>query len=83
MKDQITRCALYTRVSTRQQLENDYNSLDAQKDRLLAYVDNREKFVTYKIYEDRGFSAKDFDRPALQEMLRDIRESKIDSRAFI
>ena len=76
-KDKI-KCALYTRVSTRQQVEKDYNSLETQEERLESYVKSQENFSIYKVYKEAGYSAKNLDRPALQAMLRDIKENKID-----
>jgi site-specific DNA recombinase len=63
------RCAIYTRVSTDAGLDQDFNSLDAQYDAAQAYVRTR--------YDDGGFSGGSTDRPALQQLLADIKAHKI------
>jgi site-specific DNA recombinase len=81
-KDKKTiRCAIYTRVSTDQGLEQDFNSLDAQYDASRAYIRSqthaRWTLIRTK-YEDGGFSGGNTDRPALQRLLADVRAGKID-----
>src|ERR1700704_926338 len=75
------RCAIYTRVSTDQGLEQDFNSLDAQYDASQAYIRSQQHagwtMVRAK-YDDGGFSGGNTDRPALQRLLEDIRAGKID-----
>jgi site-specific DNA recombinase len=75
------RCAIYTRVSTDQGLEQDFNSLDAQYDASRAYIRSQTHagwtLVRTK-YEDGGFSGGNTDRPALQRLLADVRAGKID-----
>src|ERR1700740_1518204 len=74
-------CAIYTRVSTEHGLEQEFNSLHAQREASEAYVKSqahegwkplREKF------DDGGFSGGSMERPALQKLLTDIKERKID-----
>ena len=74
----LSRCALYVRVSTKQQVDKDYNSIESQKDQLLEYVNRRENYHVYKIYEDPAYSAKDSERPALQQMFDDVKKGKLD-----
>jgi len=73
------RCAIYTRVSTDNQVEKDYNSLETQKESLMAYIQAHkyEGWELYDIYEDAGYSAADLNRPELQRLLNDIRRKKI------
>src|SRR6195256_845282 len=75
------RCAIYTRVSTDQGLEQDFNSLDAQYDASQAYIRSQQHagwtMVRFK-YDDGGFSGGNTDRPALQRLLEDVRAGKID-----
>jgi site-specific DNA recombinase len=75
------RCAIYTRVSTDQGLEQDFNSLDAQDDASQAYVRSQAhagwSLIRSK-YDDGGFSGGNTDRPALQRLLDDVRAGKID-----
>ena len=77
MKPNPTVCGLYTRVSSRNQAEADYSSLETQRERLEAYCKSQDDYTIYRVYEDGGYSADSLDRPALKEMLRDIREGQI------
>ena len=79
-KPTIRRCAVYVRKSTEQGLEQAYNSLDAQRDSALAYIKSQESngWTFVKEYRDGGFSGGNTNRPALQEMLRDIQNRRID-----
>src|SRR5678809_854223 len=75
------RCAIYTRVSTDQGLEQDFNSLDAQYDASQSYIRSQAHAGWTLIrakYEDGGFSGGNTDRPALQRLLADVRAGKID-----
>ena len=70
------KSAIYTRVSTSGQALNG-ESLDMQKERLIDYVKSH-KWELYKTYEDGGFSGKDINRPAFQEMMKDAEAKKFD-----
>ena len=75
------RCAIYTRVSTDQGLEQDFNSLDAQYDASQAYIRSQAHAgwtMVRSKYDDGGFSGGNTDRPALQRLLDDVRAGKID-----
>lgn len=75
------RCAIYTRVSTDAGLEQDFNSLEAQRDGAEAYVRSQAHASWTLIrgqYNDGGFSGGSTDRPALQRLLADIRAKKVD-----
>ena len=75
------RCAIYTRVSTDQGLEQDFNSLDAQYDAAQAYIRSQAHAGWTLLrgkYDDGGFSGGNTDRPALQRLLVDVRAGKID-----
>ena len=73
------RCAIYTRVSTDQGLEQDFNSLDAQYDASQAYIRSQAGWTLLRAkYDDGGFSGGNTDRPALQRLLEDVRGGKID-----
>ena len=78
IKEKLVRCALYSRVSSRNQLDGEYNSLETQRERLEAYVKSQPYHVVHDAYEDGGYSAKDLQRPKLQAMLSDIRAGLID-----
>src|SRR3979411_1762554 len=75
------RCAIYTRVSTDQGLEQDFNSLDAQYDASQAYIRSQAHAgwtLLRAKYDDGGFSGGNTDRPALQRLLVDVRAGEID-----
>ena len=75
------RCAIYTRVSTGQGLDQDFNSLDAQYDASQAYIRSQAHAGWTLIrskYDDGGFSGGNTDRPALQRLLNDVQAGKID-----
>src|SRR5205807_2701699 len=68
------RCAIYTRVSTDQGLEQDFNSLDAQHDAAEAYIRSQAHAGWTLIrarYDDGGYSGGSTERPALQQLLSD------------
>ncbi len=75
------RCAIYTRKSTEVGLEQDFNSLDAQREACLAYIQS-QRHEGWKClptrYDDGGFTGGNMDRPALQRLLADIEAGKID-----
>src|ERR1700710_1965115 len=75
------RCAIYTRVSTDQGLDQEFNSLDAQYDAASAYVKSQAHAGWTLIrsrYDDGGYSGGSTDRPDLQRLLDDIRSRRID-----
>jgi site-specific DNA recombinase len=75
------RCAIYTRVSTEQGLDQDFNSLDAQYEAASAYIKSQAHAGWTQIrsrYDDGGYSGGSTDRPDLQKLLEDIRARKID-----
>src|SRR3954451_15314446 len=75
------RCAIYTRVSTDQGLDQEFNSLDAQYEASSAYIKSQAHAgwaLLRKRYDDGGFSGGSTDRPALQQLLGDIRNRLVD-----
>ena len=75
------RCAIYTRVSTDQGLDQQFNSLDAQYEASSAYIKSQAHAGWTLIkarYDDGGYSGGSTDRPDLQRLLDDIRARKID-----
>src|SRR4051812_46024738 len=75
------RCAIYTRVSTDQGLDQDFNSLDAQFDASQAYVRSQTHAgwtLLRAKYDDGGFSGGNTDRPALRRLLDDVQAGKVD-----
>lgn len=75
------RCAIYTRVSTDNGLDQEFNSLDAQHESSSAYIKSQAHagwVQTKARYDDGGFSGGSTDRPALQTLLDDVRARRID-----
>src|SRR5277367_5046583 len=75
------RCAVYTRVSTEYGLDQEFNSLDAQHEASEAYVRSQAHAGWTLIrtrYDDGGYSGGSTERPALQRLLADIRDRRID-----
>ena len=74
------RCAIYTRVSTDSGLDQDFNSLDAQYDAARAYIRSQAHAHWTLIkarYDDGGFSGGSTVRPALQQLLTDVKAHKV------
>jgi DNA invertase Pin-like site-specific DNA recombinase len=75
------RCAIYTRKSTEEGLDQDFNSLDAQRESAEAYIRSQShegwKLVPTR-YDDGGFSGGNLERPALRALLDDIKAGKVD-----
>jgi DNA invertase Pin-like site-specific DNA recombinase len=75
------RCAIYTRKSSEEGLEQAFNSLDAQREACAAFIDSQKHegwTVLPTLYDDGGFSGGTVDRPALQRLLGDIAERQVD-----
>jgi site-specific DNA recombinase len=73
------KCAIYTRVSTDNQAEVEFNSCQAQEEKIKHFINSQENIFVFKVYSDAGFTGTNLERPALQEMLRDMQESKINT----
>jgi len=74
------RCAIYTRKSSEEGLEQDFNSLDAQRDACLAYIASQKSggWVAIKEpYDDGGFTGGNMDRPALKRLLENIQAGRV------
>ncbi|TSB01582.1 recombinase family protein [Sphingorhabdus contaminans] len=75
------RCAIYTRKSTEDGLEQEYNSLDAQYDACAAYaLSQRHEGWTLlsERYDDGGFSGGNMERPGLKKLMADVETGKVD-----
>lgn len=75
------RCAVYTRKSTDEGLDQEYNSLEAQRDAGLAYIASQRHegwIAVEEGYDDGGYSGGHLDRPALKRLLADIEAGRID-----
>ena len=76
-KKKVEEVALYIRVSTEEQALNG-DSLRTQREELTKYA-LANGFHIYNIYEDDGFSATNLNRPALQQMLKDVKQYLLQS----
>ena len=75
------RCAVYCRVSTDERLDQEFNSIDAQKEAGHAYIASQRTEGWISVaddYDDPGFSGGNTDRPALKRLLADIERGQID-----
>lgn len=75
------RCAIYTRKSSEEGLQQEFNSLDAQREAAEAYIASQRNegwTLIQDRYDDGGYSGGNMDRPALQRLLADIETEKID-----
>src|SRR5258706_9038420 len=82
MTSKQVRCAIYTRKSSEEGLEQSFNSLDAQRDACCAFVlsQKHEGWTALKNpYDDGGFSGGTMERPGLQQLLADILAGKVDT----
>ncbi len=80
MKPATRHCAVYTRKSSEEGLEQDFNSLDAQKESCLAYIASQKAEGWQAVetgYSDGGFSGGNMERPGLKKLLEDIKEGKV------
>ena len=75
MKKKIV-VAIYIRVSTQEQAKEGY-SIGEQKERLEKYTEAHD-WIIYKVYTDPGFSGGSTDRPGLQQLMRDVKNKKVD-----
>ncbi len=80
VKKQV-RCAIYTRKSTEEGLDQEFNSLDAQRESAEAYVKSQAHegwTALVDHYDDGGFTGGNMDRPALERLMADIEAGKVD-----
>ena len=76
------RCAIYTRKSSEEGLEQEFNSLQAQREACEAFINSQrhEGWVCLRAaYDDGGFSGATMDRPALKQLLEDITAGRVDN----
>jgi site-specific DNA recombinase len=75
------RCAIYTRKSTEEGLDQEFNSLDAQREAAEAFVQSqrREGWIALpELYDDGGFTGANMDRPALGRLLHAVEAGELD-----
>ncbi|MBF0572105.1 MAG: recombinase family protein, partial [Candidatus Omnitrophica bacterium] len=73
-------CAIYTRKSTSEGLDQDFTSLDNQRESAENYIKSQQHegwIASSELYDDGGFTGANIERPALQKLLNDIKEGKI------
>jgi site-specific DNA recombinase len=76
------RCAMYTRKSSEEGLEQTFNSLDAQREACLSYIESQRHEgwrALSTTYDDGGFSGGTMDRPALTQLLADVEAGRLDT----
>jgi site-specific DNA recombinase len=81
MSQKALRCAIYTRKSTDEGLDQNFNSLDAQREACEAYIASQRHEgwkALSKRYDDGGYSGGNLQRPALQRLLEDINAGHVD-----
>jgi len=71
-------CAIYTRVSTDNQAEKEFSSCEAQEQKIKSFIASQNDWQVFKVYNDAGFSGATLQRPALQQLLSDLKKEKID-----
>jgi len=77
-KTKFKQCAIYTRVSTDMQAEKEFSSCEAQEEKIKSFIQSQDNWQVYKVYSDAGYTGANTNRPALQELLEDIKQRKID-----
>jgi DNA invertase Pin-like site-specific DNA recombinase len=75
------RCAIYTRKSTEEGLDQDFNSLDAQREACASYINSQRHegwTLLPHLYDDGGFSGGNMERPGLQRLLAEVKAGRVD-----
>jgi site-specific DNA recombinase len=81
MGKNVVRCAIYTRKSTEEGLDQDFNSLDAQREAAEAFIKSQKHagwILVPSRYDDGGYSGGSMERPALQHLLDDVDQGRLD-----
>ena len=77
----VIRCAVYTRVSTSEGLDQEFTSIDAQREACEKYVGSQDSLGWVCLpqrYEDGGYTGGNIERPAFQRLLSDIKNGHVD-----
>ncbi|HEY4523439.1 MAG TPA: recombinase family protein [Candidatus Paceibacterota bacterium] len=72
----IKNCTIYTRVSTDNQAEKEFSSCEAQEQKIRSFIASQNDWQIFKVYSDAGYSKATFERPALRELLSDLKKEK-------
>jgi site-specific DNA recombinase len=78
----LVRCAIYTRKSSEEGLEQSFNSLDAQREACAAFITSHRHEgwrLIPTLYDDGGYSGGDMQRPALRQLMNDIAANRVDT----
>ena len=81
MRDRPNRCAIYTRKSTDEGLEQEFNSLDAQREACAAYILSQKHEgwqLLPEYYDDGGYSGGTMERPGIKQLMADVQAGKVD-----
>ncbi len=74
----MKNCAIYTRVSTDLQAEKEFSSCESQEQKIMSFIKSQNNWQVFKVYSDAGYTGANTNRPALLELLEDIKEKEID-----
>jgi site-specific DNA recombinase len=77
-RSQTKNCAIYTRVSTDIQAEKEFSSCESQEEKIRSFIKSQNNWQVFKVYSDAGYTGGNTNRPALQELLEDTKQRKID-----
>ncbi len=77
-KIKLKQCAIYTRVSTDIQAEKEFSSCESQEEKIKSFIQSQNNWQIFKVYSDAGYTGANTNRPALQELLEDIKQKRID-----
>ena len=69
-------CVIYTRVSTDNQAEKEFSSCEAQEEKIRSFVASQNNWQVFKVYSDAGYSGATLNRPAIQQLLSDLKKRK-------
>ena len=78
LKNMSKNCAIYTRVSTDMQAEKEFSSCESQEEKIRSFIKSQNNWQVFKVYSDAGYTGANTNRPALQELLSDLKKEKID-----
>ncbi len=77
----LVRCAVYTRKSSEEGLEQSFNSIEAQREACCAFILSQRQegwMIVKQRYDDGGFSGASLKRPALTQLLQDVRNHNVE-----
>jgi len=68
--------AIYTRISTDNQAEKEFSSCEVQEQKIRSFIASQNNWQVFKVYSDGGYSGATTERPALQQLLSDLKKGK-------